>query len=150
MEDIKRILVVSRSTAYCHKAVQYGLKFSKMTGAKLYVVHIFTDPFSLQGWNLAIPLGAIQEEYRQMVRKTRQKLDRMIASQQTKENPVHVKEIVTEGSAFTEVCNLVEKENIDLVIMMAHEEGRVEKFLFDHDNQRLIRKMPCSIFLVKK
>lgn len=150
MEDIKRILVISRSTAHCHKAIQYGLDLSRITGAKLYVAHIFTDPFSLAGWNLCIPLGTIQEEYRAMAQKTRRKLDRMIAEQQTRENPVEVKEFVTEGSMPSEVVKLVKREKIDLIIMVAHEEGRVEKFLFDHDNQRLVRRMPCSIFLVKQ
>ena len=150
MKDIKRILVISRSTAHCHKAIQYGLDLSRMLGADLYVVHIFTDPFSMAGWNLCIPMGTIQEEYREMARKTRRKLDRMIAEQQTKENPVKVTEMVTEGAMPSEVIKMVKKENIDLAIMVAHEEGRVERFLFDHENQRLIRRMPCSIFLVKQ
>lgn len=37
-----------------------------------------------------------------------------------------------------------------LLIMLAHEEGRIEHFLFGRDNEDLIRKMPCSIMLVKK
>ncbi len=150
MKDIKRILVISRSTAHCHKAIQYGLDLSRMLGAELYVAHIFTDPFSMAGWNLCIPLGTIQEEYRLMAEKTRKKLDRMIEEQQDLNNPVKVTELVTEGAMTNEVIKLVKREKIDLAIMVAHEEGRVEKFLFDHENQRLVRKMPCSIFLVKQ
>ena len=34
--------------------------------------------------------------------------------------------------------------------MLAHEEGRLEHMLFGGDNDAIIRKMPCSILLVKK
>jgi universal stress protein A len=34
--------------------------------------------------------------------------------------------------------------------MLAHEEGRMEHFLFGQSNEALIRKMPCSVLLVKK
>jgi nucleotide-binding universal stress UspA family protein len=36
------------------------------------------------------------------------------------------------------------------LIMLAHEEGRMEHFLFGRSNEELIRQLPCSIFLVKK
>jgi nucleotide-binding universal stress UspA family protein len=34
--------------------------------------------------------------------------------------------------------------------MRTHEEGRIERLLVGGSNDALIRKMPCSIFLVKK
>jgi nucleotide-binding universal stress UspA family protein len=44
MEDIKRILVVSRSTKDCRKAVHYGVSLSRKYGAELYVMHVVHDP----------------------------------------------------------------------------------------------------------
>jgi universal stress protein A len=40
--------------------------------------------------------------------------------------------------------------SIDLVIMLAHEEGRLDHFLFGRSNEEIIRKIPCSFLLVKK
>lgn len=34
--------------------------------------------------------------------------------------------------------------------MLAHEEGRLEDLFFNRSNDELVRKMPCSIMLVKK
>ena len=34
--------------------------------------------------------------------------------------------------------------------MLAHEEGRVEDLFLNKSNDELVRKMPCSIMLVKK
>jgi nucleotide-binding universal stress UspA family protein len=35
------------------------------------------------------------------------------------------------------------------MVMLAHEEGRLEHFLFGRTNDELLRRMPCSILLVK-
>ena len=45
---------------------------------------------------------------------------------------------------------MVKQHKIDLLIMLAHEEGHLEHFLFGRSNEELIRRMPCSIMLIKK
>jgi nucleotide-binding universal stress UspA family protein len=72
MEDVKRILVVSRDTKYCRKAVQYGVSLSRKYGAELYVIHVVHDPFIFGGWNLPIP--SLQEEYKKLLKETREEL----------------------------------------------------------------------------
>ena len=44
---------------------------------------------------------------------------------------------------------IVHNEKIDLVVLRAQEEGRIEHFIISGSNDAIIRKMPCSIFLVK-
>ena len=150
MEDIKRILVVSRSTKHCRKAVHYGIALAKTYGADLYVVHIFHDPFSLKGWNLPIAIGTLQEEYKKMQASARSALDEVIRSEQHQGRPIKVEEIITEGKPTHEIVNFVKKEKIDLVIVRGHKEGNLEHFLFGNDNEKILRKMPCSVLLVKR
>lgn len=47
------------------------------------------------------------------------------------------------------IRKVVVEENIDLLLMPAHEESRLEHFLFGRINDALIRRLPCSILLVK-
>ena len=72
----------------------------------------------------------------------------MIEAEKTK--GLDVEALMKEGNPFDEIIKVVKEENIDLLIMLAHEEGHLEHFLFGRDNEDLIRKMPCSIMLVKK
>ena len=67
MEDIKRILVVSRMTKDCRKAVHYGVSLSRKYGADLYVIHVVHDPFGYEGWNL--PTFSLEEEYKKIIEK---------------------------------------------------------------------------------
>jgi len=146
MDDVKRILVVSRDTKDCKKAVHYGVSLARKYGAELYVIHVVHDPFSLQGWNLPIP--NLEEEYKRLLRETREELAATIAAE--KKKGMKVKELVKEGYPATEIFQVVKDERIDLIILLAHEEGRLEHFLFGRSNDEIIRKMPCSILMVKK
>ena len=57
-------------------------------------------------------------------------------------------ELIREGNPATEIFQVV--KHIDLIILLAHEEGHVEHFLFGRSNDEIIRKMPCSILLMVK
>lgn len=144
MDDIKRILVVSQSTKNCRKAVHYGISLAKHYSSKLYVMHVIHDPFSVDGWNLPIP--SLKQEYVKLVEKAREEIDRIIKSERT--DGLEITEWIREGKPVDEVIATVKDEKIDLVIMSAHEEGRLEHYLFGHTVEDLTRKMPCSILLV--
>ena len=144
MDDIKRILVVSRSTKNCRKAVHYGISLAKQYRSKLYVLHVIHDPFSVDGWNLPIP--SLKQEYEKLVKKARAEIDHIIKSEQA--DGLGITEWIKDGKPIDEVIKVVEDEKIDLIIMSAHEEGRLEHYMFGRSVEKLTRKMPCSIFLV--
>jgi len=144
MEDLNRILVVSRSTKHCKKAIHYGISLARQFHSKLYVLHVNYDPFGVEGWNLPIP--SLKQECEQWVKKTRKEIDRVVKSEQA--DGLEVTEWVRDGKPVDEIMKVVEDQKIDLIIMSAHEEGRLEHFLFGRSVEELTRKMPCSIFLV--
>jgi len=133
-------------TQYCREAVHQGISVAKKYGAELYVIHVIHNPFGYEGWNL--PMVSLKEEYNRIQEKAKADLDAIIASE--KSGDLIVKELVRPGDPTKEVLKVLKEENIDLLIMLAHEEGRLEHFLFGRSNEEIIRKMPCSIFLVKK
>lgn len=144
MDDIKRILVVSRSTKHCRKAVHYGISLAKQYNAKLYVMHVIHDPFSVDGWNLPIP--SLRKEYEKLVTKAREEIDHILKSERA--DGLAIEEWIREGKPADEIIAAVKEDKIDLIIMSAHEEGRFEHYLFGRAVEELTRKMPCSILLV--
>jgi nucleotide-binding universal stress UspA family protein len=146
MKPFKNILVVSRSTKHCREAVETGISLAHQYGAHLYLLHVIHDPFNLDGWNL--PLPNLHDEYEKMVSDARKGLDRMVKIEKDKGLPVTVQ--VKDGMPAEEIQKVVEEEKIDLIVMLAHEEGRLEHFLFGRTNDAVLRKLPASILLVKK
>ena len=149
MEEMKRILVLSRSTKYCQKAVRYGLSLAKCYGCEMLVLHVIHDPFGLDGWNVPIAyLKELEDEYKRMQNKARADLDRMVEEGKAAGIPVRV--MVKEGDPNKELFKVIEEEKIDLLVLLAHEEWRLEHLLFGRANHEIVRRMPCSVMLVKQ
>lgn len=146
MDDIKRILVVCTMVGTCGRVVHTGAALARRFRAQLFVMHVIYDPFGIKGWNL--PLPSLAEDYRKLVEKTRKDLHDIVLRE--KESGMAVRELVKEGKPVNEIVTVIEEEKIDLLVLPAHEETRLERLLAGRDNDNLIRKMPCSVLLVKQ
>jgi universal stress protein A len=145
MENFNNILVVSRSTEHCISVLRKGISLARKYNAKLHILHIIHDPFNLDGWNLPAP--AFNDEYKKMVEQARKELDRMV--RQEKAEGLDIDEWIKEGNPADEIKKAVESQNIDLILMLAHQEGRLEHFLFGQTNDAIIRSLPATLMLVK-
>jgi len=144
MKDVNRILVVSWVTQYCQTSVHYGVSLAEKYRAELSVIHI-VDTFWLRGWNL--PMISLIEERKRELEREKEELERIINIERKK--GMTIREFVKEGDPVEEILKTIEDEKIDLVVLRAQAEGRIERFLVTGSNDEIIRKMPCSIFLVK-
>ena len=145
METFNNILVVSRSTRHCIRVLQTGISLARKYDAKLHVLHIIHDPFSLDGWNLPAPV--FEDELKHMIATAREELDRMIQAE--KAEGVVIAEWVRNGDPVEEIQRVVETAHVDLILMLAHTEGRLEHFLFGKSNDAIIRRLPATLMLVK-
>ena len=146
MNEYKRILVVSRMIQSSRKAIQIGVSLAQKYEAELYVIHSIYNPFGLRGWSVGTM--SLANEYENIVQETKRKLSELVESEKSK--GMSIRELVREGEPTGEILKTIENEKIDLLVLLAHKEGRLEDLFFDRSNDELIRKMPCSIMLVKK
>lgn len=145
METFNNILVVSRSTQHCIKVLRTGIALARKFDARLNVLHIIHDPFSLNGWNLPVP--SLDDEYKSMVAKARAELNRLVQAE--KAEGLVINEWVKDGNPVDAIEATVERENVDLILMLAHREGRLEHFLFGRTNDAIIRRLPATLMLVR-
>jgi nucleotide-binding universal stress UspA family protein len=149
MKSIKRILVVSRMNSYNLEAIRSGVSLARSCDAKLTVLHLTPNPVDLMP--VTTP-GPFREDdftnYLNIQLEVKKQLDAAIKKELKEGFPI--KEIVSDGEPVEEIGKVVASERIDLIIMLAHEEGRLEHALFGGENDAIIRKLPCSILLVKK
>lgn len=145
METCNNILVVSRSTRHCIKVLKTGIALARKFDARLHVLHIIHDPFNLNGWSLPVP--SLEKEYKTMVAKAREELDRLVRIE--KAEGLVVNEWVKDGNPVDAIQQVAEEQNVDLILMLAHREGRLEHFLFGKTNDAIIRQLPATLMLVK-
>jgi nucleotide-binding universal stress UspA family protein len=93
-------------------------------------------------------MPSLEDEYKKTVQEARQELDTII--NQEKEKGLPIKVLIGEGEPTEEILRVVTEAAIDLLIMLGHEEGRLEHFIFGRSNEELVRLLPCSILIVKQ
>jgi len=146
MDKIDRVLVVCRLTSHCGPVVHAAVESARSHKAELYVLHVVHNPFGIEGWNL--PLPSLEKDFRHLIEKTKKQMDEIVA--QEKRQGMEVKELIEEGKPVEVIEKVIRQEKIDLLVLPAHVESRLEHLLFGRDNEELIRRMPCSILLVKR
>jgi nucleotide-binding universal stress UspA family protein len=153
MGKIKRILAMCGISRCCQEVIDCGISLAQNYKAELYFIQIIHNPFGLEGWNL--PMFTLEEDYLTILAEAKEDLNRIITQEQ--KNGLLIKGLIREGRPTDEILKVIKEEKIDILIMHAHEETRIERlelrlenFLFGASKQELIKKMPCSIFLLKQ
>jgi universal stress protein A len=144
MEDIKRILVVSRMTTYCREAIHYGISLAQKYGAELLVIHVIYNPFE----HMNMPMMSLEEEYKKDRDRIKKELDEIINDE--REKGMGIKEFIKEGEPAAQIMKLIGEANIDLVVLHAHKDSFWDHFLYGYRSDEIIRKIPCSVLLVKE
>lgn len=149
MQNIKRILVFSRMNQDSRKAIKLGVSLARKLAAELVALHFVSNTAEIMMLNAPdmFPLDAVNN-YMVMQQSARENLDMVIKEEIRLGFPI--KELISEGEPLDEIVKAVNEENIDLLVMISHEEGRIEHALFGGENDAIIRRMPCSILLVKE
>ena len=149
MENFSNILVISRMLPYSRKAIKAGISLARKYDAKLLVLHLVSNPVDLMALNAP---GLFPDEqyknYMDSCQEAKEQLDKVI--KQEVRDGFTIRELISDRNPVEEVMTVVKKEKIDLILLSAHEEGRIEHALFGGENDAILRKMPCSILLVKK
>ena len=149
MKIFRRILVISRMTPHCREAVHCGISLARTFDAKLLVLHLISNPVEMMAVNAP---GLFPEEeyknYENSQQEAKEELAKVIKLESRDGFPI--KELISDHDPLQEIVKVVSEEKIDLVVMLAHEEGRLEHALFGGENDAVIRNLPCSLLLLKK
>jgi len=149
MDKINHILVVSRMSQYCREAVLISISLAKRYGSDLHVLHLISNPVDMEALNAPVPFpDGEPKSYSSVQEQTKEELNRILKSEINSGFPIEI--TIKDGDDADEVAQAVKEHHIDLLVLHAHEEGRLEHMLFGQDNEAIIRKMPCNILLVKK
>jgi nucleotide-binding universal stress UspA family protein len=147
MEKINRILVVNRLRQEAREEVRIGKSLAQKYGADLLLIHLISNPVDMEAVNAPLPFPNEHKTYASIQDEAREDLGKILR-QELSSGPIKL--IIKDGDPVEEIAQVVKQEQVDLIVLMAHEQGRLEHMLFGRDNDEIIRSMPCNILLVKK
>lgn len=149
MQNIQRILVVCRYHANVRFAVDTGVYLANKFGAKMSFLFVSSVPADLEAVNSPDLLFQNAGEYF-TGRHQEETIILKNLIRDSKEPNLTIHNVISFGSSVEDVLEAVSANFIDLLVLISHEEGRLEHLLFGGDYASLVRQLPCSILLVKK
>jgi nucleotide-binding universal stress UspA family protein len=84
---------------------------------------------------------------REMTERGEAELKKLVASHVG--DAVKVETIVTGGKPFLEIIKTAEEEKTDLIIIATHGHTGVEHILFGSTAEKVVRKAPCDVLVVR-
>ena len=140
-----RILVPIDFSEYSKKALHYAIPFAAHFNAKidlLYVVEPTIYPADFSFGQIGMP--NVEEELRV---KGEKELWELITNEI--KGAVPASAAVKVGLPFVEVISYAKDEGIDLIIVATHGHTGVEHVLFGSTAEKIVRKAPCPVLVVR-
>jgi nucleotide-binding universal stress UspA family protein len=141
---LKQILVPVDFSDNSKKALQYAIPFAEQFHAAitvLYVVEPAVFPSDFGFGQMSFP-----DVEREMHDKARMELQNVVSEMTT---PVKILPVVLSGIPFVEVTTYADENDIGLIILATHGRTGVEHILFGSTAEKIIRKSPCPVLVVR-
>jgi nucleotide-binding universal stress UspA family protein len=141
---LDRILVPVDFSDNSKKALQYAIPFAEQFKASitvLYVVEPAVFPSDFGFGQMSFP-----DVEREMVDKAETELRKIVDELRTS---VTIVPVVLSGIPFVEVTGYADENDIGLIILATHGRTGVEHILFGSTAEKIIRKSPCPVLVVR-
>jgi nucleotide-binding universal stress UspA family protein len=142
---LKQILVPIDFSEHSKKALEYAIPFAEQFRAKIYALYVVEPtiyPADFSFGQVGIP--NIEAE---LQAKGEQELKDLLV--ETVKGKVDSEAVIKTGLPFVEVITFAHEKNIDLIIVATHGHTGVEHILFGSTAEKIVRKAPCPVLVVR-
>ncbi len=142
---LRRILVPIDFSVHSKNALKYAIPFAGQFHASIdliYVVEPTVYPADFSFGQIGFP--NIEEELRT---RGADELDSLIRKEIG--TRLRARKVVRTGKPFYEINQYAAEEHIDLIIIATHGHSGVEQLLFGSTAEKVVRKAPCPVLVVR-
>jgi nucleotide-binding universal stress UspA family protein len=148
MIQLKRILVPTDFSEHSERAAAYALELAKrFDGVEVHCLHVSDIPADLLATSAYYMTGPSGQFIDQVREESQKNLDVFIA----KNLPdVPVVKAFVEGRPFVEIVRYARDNKIELMVIATHGRTGLKHALFGSVAEKVIRKAPCPVLVVKR
>jgi universal stress protein A len=144
----RRILVATDFSGCSKEAIDSAARLAACFSSELFLLHVFEPPFyTLEGRDTRIH-PEVDRWVRELREKESKKLDGEVEA--VKRRGINVRPHFKEGSPLVEILNVAEEIGADLVVLGTHGRTGIDRFVMGSVAERVIRKAPCSVLVVRE
>ena len=142
---LRKILVPIDFSDYSKKALQYAVPFARQFNARIYLLYVVEPTIYPADFSFGqIGMPNVENELRM---KGEQELQELIKNEI--KGAVPSEALVKVGLPFVEVVSFAKDEKIELIIVATHGHSGVEHVLFGSTAEKIVRKAPCPVLVVR-
>jgi len=143
--SLRKILVPIDFSEYSKKALQYAVPFARQFNAKIYLLYVVEPTVYPADFSFGqIGMPNVENELRV---KGEEELQELIKNEIKGVVPSEAS--VKVGLPFVEVVSFAKDEAIELIIVATHGHTGVEHILFGSTAEKIVRKAPCPVLVVR-
>jgi nucleotide-binding universal stress UspA family protein len=148
MIQLNRILVPTDFSEHSERAAAYALELARRFDAvEVHCLHVSDIPADLLATSAYYMTGPSEHFIDQVREESQKNLDAFIA----KNLPdVPVKKAFVEGRPFVEIVRYARDNKIELMVIATHGRTGLKHALFGSVAEKVIRKAPCPVLVVKR
>lgn len=143
--ELNKILVPVDFSEHSKKALSYAISFAGKFHSEMILVYVVEPtiyPADFSFGQVAVP--SIENELRERGKAELENLANTLVGESTP-----VKTIVRTGKPYLEIIKTAEEEGIDIIIIATHGHSGVEHLLFGGTTEKVVRKAPCPVLIVR-
>ena len=146
--NIPRRILMGTDFSDCSKeALDYAVLLAKQFGAELYLLHVFDAPASFIPGVGSVAGPEVFEWIDELRQGERKRLDTL--AEEIGQKGVEVHSILKDGTPFREIPKAAKETAADLIVLGTHGRTGFDRFMAGSVAERVVRRSPCPIFLVK-
>ncbi len=143
--EFKTIICPTDFSEASYRALEYALRFARLSNGTLVIPHILHEPisneFQFEDQEVAVPFEDV----------SKQAADNLEVLRQEKlESYPHCVLLVEEGDPTSEILNIAQRYKADMIVIATHGRSGIQHLLMGSVAEKIIRHAPCPAFVVRR
>ncbi len=145
MAFIKKILIPTDGSEYSRYATDYAINLCDALDAEITLISVADIRYEMYDvYSEVHAVGNVEELIREQVSRA---LDQHAA--EIERRGVKVRKVLRVGDIIQEILDVIQKEEIDLVVIGTHGRKGISHFLLGSTTEKLVRSAPCPVLTVR-
>lgn len=141
-----KVLVPLDGPGWAERAIPHAMRVARSCDAELILLHVYKPPMHDFTDQIALA-GATDYDH-----DIKERIEQYLTSKQNELTAVGINAhyaIVEGTSPAAAICDFINRENIDLVVMSTHGRSRLARFLFGSVAQKVMQSVRTPVMLVR-
>jgi nucleotide-binding universal stress UspA family protein len=141
-EFYRNIVIATDGSENTQRAISYGIKFAKLSGATVHALHVVDTASLSQSWT-----AGWETMYEILKNEGKKAVSKVI--EYAKASGVDVKEVILEGHPSSEIIDFAENNDIDLIVMGTLGKTGLDRFLMGSVAENVVRNSQVPVLVVR-